>query len=97
MTTTLVAKLRRAVLQRGESIHLLKQAIEEGGITLVVGAGGTGKSAMVHKLQEQFAVHSCGKLVVTAYTGRLMVASLLDWSATIQCVIDCLELIGAQT
>lgn len=64
-----VAQLRRAALNRGEPIQRVAQAIERDGITLVVGAGGTGKSAMVHQLHEQFATHNCGKLLITAYTG----------------------------
>ena len=64
-----MARLRRAALRRGQSINSLRQSIEQDGITLVVGAGGTGKSAMVHRLREQFAAHDCGKLLVTAYTG----------------------------
>ena len=34
-----------------------------------MGAGGTGKSAMVHELREQMEARKCGNLVVTAYTG----------------------------
>ena len=64
-----VARLRRASLRRGESIQRIAPAIERDGITLVVGAGGTGKSAMVFQLCEQFAAQDCGKLLVTAYTG----------------------------
>ena len=64
-----VAQLRRASLRRGESMQRVAPAIERDGITLVVGAGGTGKSAMVHRLREQFAARDCGKLLITAYTG----------------------------
>ena len=64
-----VAQLRRAALRRGEPIQRVASAIERDGITLVVGAGGTGKSAMVHQLQKQMAARDCGKLVITAYTG----------------------------
>jgi hypothetical protein len=64
-----VAQLRRATAQRGEPIQCIRQALEQSGVTLVVGAGGTGKSAMVKRLQEQFAARDCGRLVVTAYTG----------------------------
>lgn len=36
---------------------------------LVVGAGGTGKSAMVHALEREFVRLGLGKLLITAYTG----------------------------
>jgi hypothetical protein len=40
-----------------------------GGGTLVVGAAGTGKSALVHALQRACAAAGLGPVVVTAYTG----------------------------
>ena len=38
-------------------------------VTLVVGAGGTGKSALVHALDDEFKRLGLGELLVTAYTG----------------------------
>ena len=64
-----VAQLRRDALRRGEPIQRVASAIARDGITLVVGAGGTGKSNMVHQLQQQMAARDCGKLLITAYTG----------------------------
>ena len=36
---------------------------------LLVGPGGTGKSAIVHELRRQMQLAQCGELLVTAYTG----------------------------
>jgi hypothetical protein len=36
---------------------------------LLTGAGGTGKSALIHMLMTQMKIHKCGHLLVTAYTG----------------------------
>jgi hypothetical protein len=38
-------------------------------IMLLTGAGGTGKSALIHILKEQMKALKCGYLLVTAYTG----------------------------
>ena len=64
-----LAQERRAALLRGQPIERMQAQFEKRAVTLVIGAGGTGKSAMIHCLQEQFAARGCGKLVVTAYTG----------------------------
>ena len=66
------ALLRAQGIQRGDSAQQIAQAIKSAGcpqVLLVVGAGGTGKSAMVHALKSQMQKHGAGYLVVTAYTG----------------------------
>ena len=66
------AQLRAEALERGESAETIARLIELEGlsqITLVVGAGGTGKSEMVHELRAQMDMMGCGHLLVTAYTG----------------------------
>ena len=66
------ALLRAQGIQRGDSAQQIAQSIKSAGcpqVLLVVGAGGTGKSAMVHALKSQMQKHGAGYLVVTAYTG----------------------------
>ena len=66
------ALLRAQGIQRGDSAQQIAQAIKSAGcpqVLLVVGAGGTGKSAMVHALKSQMQKRGAGYLVVTAYTG----------------------------
>ena len=66
------ALLRAQGIQRGDSAQQIAQAIQSAGcpqVLLVVGAGGTGKSAMVHALKSQMQKRGAGYLVVTAYTG----------------------------
>ena len=66
------AQLRAAGRARGETPPQIEAAARAEGLapaTLVVGAGGTGKSAMVHALTREFARLGLGKLLVTAYTG----------------------------
>ena len=67
-----VARLRAGALQRGEPIESIAQAVaaeELSLVTLAMGAGGTGKSEMVHELDAQMQAMGCGHLLVTAYTG----------------------------
>jgi hypothetical protein len=66
------ALLRAQGIQRGDSAQQIAQSIKSAGcpqVLLVVGAGGTGKSAMVHALKSQMQKRGAGYLVVTAYTG----------------------------
>ena len=66
--------LRAKGIQRGDSAQQIAQAIEvsksASAVTLVVGAGGTGKSAMVHTLKRRMQETGAGHLLVTAYTGE---------------------------
>ena len=68
-----MARLRAAVLQRGEPAEAIARAVDAAKltpvITLTIGAGGTGKSEMVHELSAQMSALGCGHLLVTAYTG----------------------------
>ena len=67
-----MVRLRAGALQRGESAESISQAVSAEGlspITLAMGAGGTGKSEMVHELDAQMHAMGCGHLLVTAYTG----------------------------
>ena len=69
------ALLRAQGIQRGDSAQQIAQAIKSAGcpqVLLVVGAGGTGKSAMVHALKSQMQKRGAGYLVVTAYTGSML-------------------------
>ena len=66
------ALLRAQGIQRGDSAQQIAHAIQSAGcaqVLLVVGAGGTGKSAMVHALKSEMQKRGAGYLVVTAYTG----------------------------
>ena len=38
-------------------------------VMLLTGAGGTGKSALIHTIMDLMKTHKCGHLLVTAYTG----------------------------
>jgi len=72
------ALLRAQGIQRGDSAQQIAHAIQSAGcaqVLLVVGAGGTGKSAMVHALKSQMQKHGAGYLVVTAYTGSMLLGS----------------------
>ena len=72
------ALLRAQGIQRGDSAQQIAQAIKSAGcpqVLLVVGAGGTGKSAMVHALKSQMQKRGAGYLVVTAYTGSMLLGS----------------------
>ena len=66
------AEIRAAGFRRGDPTEVIDEAIraECSPVTLVVGAGGTGKSAMVHRLSQQMKARKCGHLVITAYTVR---------------------------
>lgn len=67
-----LAQLRKQGMARGETPKQIADAARREGlptVTLVIGAGGTGKSALVHKLQSEFARLGLGRLLVTAYTG----------------------------
>ena len=67
-----MTRLRAGALQRGESVESIAQAVSAEGlspVTLAMGAGGTGKSEMVHELDAQMRAMGCGHLLVTAYTG----------------------------
>ena len=67
-----VAQLRSRGVVRGESAQQIARAVKAAGlppVTLVVGAGGTGKSAMVHTLSRRMRETGAGYLLVTAYTG----------------------------
>ena len=66
------ALLRAQGIQRGDGAQQIAQAIKSAGcpqVLLVVGAGGTGKSAMVHALKSEMQKRGAGHLCVTAYTG----------------------------
>ena len=67
------AVIRAKGIRRGDSAQQIAQAIEASKtastVMLVVGAGGTGKSAMVHALKRRMAEMGVGHLLVTAYTG----------------------------
>ena len=66
------ALVRARGIQRGDSAPQIAQAVKAAGLSavmLVVGAGGTGKSAMVHTLKRRMEESGAGYLVVTAYTG----------------------------
>ena len=66
------ALVRARGIQRGDSAPQIAQAVKAAGLSavmLVVGAGGTGKSAMVHTLKRRMEETGAGYLVVTAYTG----------------------------
>ena len=68
----LMARLRASMLQQKASAESIAHTVMSQGltpVTLVVGAGGTGKSAMVHELRQQMHALGCGHLLVTAYTG----------------------------
>ena len=66
------ALVRARGIQRRDTARQIAQAIKAAGLSammLVVGAGGTGKSAMVHTLKRRMEESGAGYLVVTAYTG----------------------------
>ena len=66
------ALVRARGIQRGDSAPQIAQAVKAAGLSavmLVVGAGGTGKSAMVHTLKRRMEETGAGYLIVTAYTG----------------------------
>lgn len=67
-----LAVLRRQMQEQGATPAQIDAAVRHEGIapaTLVIGAGGTGKSAMVHQLKCEFSRLGLGRLLVTAYTG----------------------------
>ena len=67
-----VAEERARGLAREASLESIDRDINKKSlaqVTLVVGAGGTGKSAMVHALKREFERLRLGVLLVTAYTG----------------------------
>lgn len=66
------AQLRKRGRSSGATAAQIRAAAEAAGveqITLVVGAGGTGKSQMVHAVDAEMDARTLGELVVTAYTG----------------------------
>ena len=66
------AVLRSAGRTRGDTpaqIDALVKAENLPPVTLTMGAGGTGKSALVHALKREFERLGLGKLLVTAFTG----------------------------
>ena len=66
------ALVRARGIQRRDTARQIAQAIKAAGLSpvmLVVGAGGTGKSAMVHTLKRRMEETGAGYLIVTAYTG----------------------------
>ena len=67
-----LAQLRAVGRANGHSSTQIATDAKQQGlsqVTLVVGAGGTGKSAMIHALKREFERHRLGGLLVTAYTG----------------------------
>ena len=68
------AVYRRAALDRGETpaqiaAHARRDGVDGVDPMLMVGAGGTGKSAVVHTLKRDFRRVGLRRLCVTAYTG----------------------------
>ena len=66
------AMLRAELLARGQRQQDVTREVRAAGIppiTAVFGPGGTGKSAMVHELEQQMTASRSGALIVTAYTG----------------------------
>lgn len=66
------AVLRSAGRKRGDTPAQIDALVKAEGlppVTLTMGAGGTGKSALVHALKREFERLGLGKLLVTAFTG----------------------------
>ena len=67
-----VAQMRATGRRQSLSLEGIDKLAHDAGlsqVTLVMGAGGTGKSAMIHKLKSEFEKRQLGVLLVTAFTG----------------------------